>query len=73
MTVVSNTSPLRYLVAAGHADLLAKLFGTILVPSAVEREILDPHASPSVQRWMAPARRLSVCLQVYGVMIGACS
>jgi hypothetical protein len=25
MTVVSNTSPLRYLVAAGRADLLAKL------------------------------------------------
>jgi len=53
MTVVSNTSPLRYLVAAGHADLLAKLFGTILVPSAVEREILDPHAPLSVQHWMA--------------------
>jgi predicted nucleic acid-binding protein len=44
MMVVSNTSPLRYLVAAGRADLLAKLFGTILLPSAVEREFLDPHA-----------------------------
>ncbi|MFZ0961632.1 MAG: DUF3368 domain-containing protein [Terriglobia bacterium] len=53
MTVVSNTSPLRYLVAAGQADLLAKLFGTILIPNAVEREILDPHAPPSVQHWMA--------------------
>ena len=53
MTVVSNTSPLRYLVAAGQADLLAKLFGTILIPPAVEREILDPHAPPSVQHWMA--------------------
>jgi predicted nucleic acid-binding protein len=53
MTVVSDTSPLRYLVAAGQADLLAKLFGTILIPSAVEREILDPHAPPSVRHWMA--------------------
>ena len=53
MTVVSNTSPLRYLVAAGQADLLAKLFGTILIPAAVEREILDLHAPPSVQHWMA--------------------
>jgi predicted nucleic acid-binding protein len=53
MTVVSNTSPLRYLVAAGQADLLAKLFGTILIPSAVQREILDPHAPPSVRQWMA--------------------
>jgi predicted nucleic acid-binding protein len=53
MTVVSNTSPLRYLVAAGQADLLAKLFGTIVIPTAVEREILDPHAPTSVQHWMA--------------------
>jgi len=52
MTVVSNTSPLRYLIAAGQADLLERLFGTILIPSAVEREILDPHAPPSVQHWM---------------------
>ncbi len=51
--VVSNTSPLRYLVAAGQAGLFAKLFGTILIPRAVEREILDPHAPPSVQHWMA--------------------
>lgn len=53
MTVVSNTSPLRYLIAAGQADLLRKLFGTIFIPSAVEREICHPHAPPSVRRWMA--------------------
>jgi len=53
MTVVSNTSPLRYLVAAGQADLFVKLFGTILIPAAVEREILDPHAPPAMQLWMA--------------------
>jgi len=52
MTVVSNTSPLRYLIAAGQADLLARLFGTILIPSAVERAILDPHAPFSVRHWM---------------------
>jgi predicted nucleic acid-binding protein len=53
MTVVSNTSPLRYLVAAGQAELLARLFGTIYIPPAVEREIRDPHAPPSVQDWIA--------------------
>jgi predicted nucleic acid-binding protein len=36
MTVVFNMSPMRYLIAAGHADLLAQLFGTICVPAAVE-------------------------------------
>ncbi len=53
MTVVSDTSPLRYLIAAGHADLIPKLFGTVLIPRAVEQEILDPHAPRSVQEWMA--------------------
>lgn len=52
MSVVANTSPLRYLIATGHADLLAKLFGTVLIPPAVERELLDPHAPPSVRQWM---------------------
>jgi hypothetical protein len=34
MTVVSNTSPLRYLVAAGQADLLAKWSVTIRLDDA---------------------------------------
>ncbi len=51
--VVSDTSPLRYLIAAGQADLVGKLFGTVLIPRAVEREILDPHSPSSVQQWMA--------------------
>ena len=53
MLVVSNTSPLRYLIAAGLADLVANLFGTVLIPRAVERELLDPHTPPSVRDWMA--------------------
>jgi hypothetical protein len=53
MTVVSNTSPLRYLIATGLADLVANLFGMVLIPRAVEGELLDPHAPISVQRWMA--------------------
>lgn len=53
MVVISNTSPLRYLIAAGQADLLGRLFGTILIPTAVERELLDPHAPPPVRHWVA--------------------
>jgi len=51
--VVSDTSPLRYLIAAGQADLVARLFGTVLIPRAVEQEVLDPHSPSSVQQWMA--------------------
>src|SRR5574340_356459 len=53
MVVISNTSPLRYLIAAGQADLLGRLFGTIFIPSAVERELLDPHSPSPVRLWVA--------------------
>jgi predicted nucleic acid-binding protein len=52
MTVVSDTSPLRYLIAVGQAGLLAKIFDLVLIPPAVGQELLDPHAPLSVQRWM---------------------
>lgn len=52
MTVVANTSPLRYLIASGQVGLVAKLFGTVLIPRAVERELLDPHAPPPLRQWM---------------------
>lgn len=41
MLAVSNTSPLRYLVAASHADLLFAFFGEILIPPGVADELLD--------------------------------
>jgi predicted nucleic acid-binding protein len=53
MLAVSDTSPLRYLIVVRHADLLHKLFGTVLIPRAVERELTDPHAPSPVQGWMA--------------------
>lgn len=53
MVVVSNTSPLRYLIAAGQAGLLGKLFGTILIPPSVERELLAPHSPSRVRHWVA--------------------
>src|SRR5580700_11144432 len=32
MLAVSNTSPLRYLIAVGHTELLPGLFGELLIP-----------------------------------------
>lgn len=37
--VVSNTSPLSYLHKLRHLDVLRRLFGTILVPTAVAIEL----------------------------------
>jgi predicted nucleic acid-binding protein len=53
MLVVSNTSPLRYLVAVGHDELLAKLFGEISIPTGVFQELADPGAPLPVRQWIA--------------------
>ena len=37
--VISNTSPLLYLHLIGRLELLARLYGEVLVPSAVEAEL----------------------------------
>jgi predicted nucleic acid-binding protein len=54
---VSNTSPLRYLIAAGHADLLFRLFGEILIPSGVAAELSDAATPIAVREWIARPRR----------------
>jgi len=53
MTVVSNTSPLRYLIAVGRADLVAQIFRHVLIPRAVEQELTDPSTPDAVRQWMA--------------------
>ena len=39
MSGVSNTSPLRYLIAVGRVDLLPGLFDEILIPFGVADEL----------------------------------
>lgn len=40
MTIVSNASPLISLSSIGLLDLLAKLYGTIIIPQAVYEEVV---------------------------------
>ena len=40
MVVVSNASPLIYLAAIKRLDILEQIFGTILIPPSVYREIV---------------------------------
>jgi predicted nucleic acid-binding protein len=51
MIIVSNTSPLCYLVLIGHADVLAKLYGEINVTRKVLEELRHPDAPPAVRQW----------------------
>lgn len=53
MIVVSDTSPLNYLILIGHEDVLPSLFGQIVAPPAVIAELMHPGAPPPVRAWAA--------------------
>jgi predicted nucleic acid-binding protein len=68
MIVVSNTSPINYLILIGHINLLPELFQEVIIPPEVCSELSDPLAPLPVQHWIAtppdwlkiqPVRRLS--------------
>lgn len=43
MIIVSDTSPINNLAAINHLYLLHQLYGTVLIPAAVYRELTDPN------------------------------
>lgn len=51
--IISDTTPLNYLILIGQCDVLQRLFGRLLVPPAVIREMLHPKAPPQVAAWAA--------------------
>ena len=53
MIVVSNTSPLRYLITVGRPEVIQSLFGHVLIPRAVEMELTHLSAPAVVRHWMA--------------------
>ncbi|WP_238232108.1 MULTISPECIES: DUF3368 domain-containing protein [Methylobacterium] len=50
---MSDTGPLNYLVLIDHAHVLKPLFGSLLIPEAVRRELGHPGAPARVQTWIA--------------------
>ena len=53
MIVVSDTSPLNYLILIELHDLLPKLFDRILIPDAVHRELKSAAAPDPIKRFLA--------------------
>ncbi|WP_292877148.1 hypothetical protein [Nostoc sp. NMS1] len=53
MIIVSNTSPINYLILIGQINLLPELFQQIIIPQAVYTELSDKLAPPPVQAWIA--------------------
>lgn len=49
--VVSDTTPLNYLILIGKIDVLPSLFGSLIVPPAVIAEMNHPKAPVSVAQW----------------------
>jgi predicted nucleic acid-binding protein len=61
MIVVSDTSPLNYLILIGEAGILPVLFESVLVPPAVMAELADPRSPDLVRAWStSPPAWLSV-------------
>jgi len=53
MAVVSDTSPLCYLVLIDLIDLLPELYDKVIIPQAVLHELSVPQAPEPVQAWIA--------------------
>ena len=51
--VICDTSPLRYLVLIGQADLLPTLYGEVLIPEAVADELNQLATPETVRHWIA--------------------
>jgi len=53
MIVVSNTSPVCYLLLISQIDVLPTLFNRIILPQAVREELLSEGAPTVLQTWIA--------------------
>lgn len=53
MIIVSDTTPLHYLILIGEQDLLPSLFGQVIIPQAVVIELQRPETPETVRKWMS--------------------
>lgn len=49
--VVSDSTPLHYLVLIGQVSVLEKLYGQVIVPPTVLQELGHPSAPPAISAW----------------------
>lgn len=51
MIVVSDTTPIHYLILIDREFILPRLFGEVLIPEEVVREMCHPNAPLAVREW----------------------
>lgn len=52
MIVVSDTTPLRYLIEIEAVEVLPSLFGQIVIPVAVSEELQHPKSPRQIKTWI---------------------
>jgi len=52
MIVVSDTTPINYLVLIGEIDILPMLFGKVILPESVWKELNDMDSPDAVLDWV---------------------
>lgn len=71
MIVVTDASPLHYLVLLGADHLLAELYRNVICPETVLQECCHPHAPEKLRRWAAhPPEWLHVLADVADAVPG---
>jgi len=53
MIIISDTTPIRYLVEIEEVHILKELFGKVIIPQAVFNELQHPKTPHSVRDWVA--------------------
>lgn len=52
MIIVSDTSPICYLLLIGEIELLPQLYGQVLIPTKVQEELSDRRSPAIVKNWI---------------------
>ncbi len=52
MIIISDTTPLRYLIEIEEVHILPKLFGKVIIPEKVSAELQDPKTPEAVKGWI---------------------
>lgn len=55
MIVVADTSPINYLLLIEEIDILPKMYGKVVIPRAVQEELLRPAAPEMIRAWIVDA------------------
>ncbi|MBD2772447.1 hypothetical protein [Iningainema tapete] len=52
MIVVADTSPICYLLLIGEIDVLPQLYGKVVIPEIVQKELINARSPNIVQTWI---------------------